>query len=155
MIRRRRRRGFTLVEIVVAMALMAVLLLGLSVTLVHSQQSEVWSREHQAVSEAAFTQLDLVRSTPFATISTNGGADVAAYAFNVRYQGSTLRPADAAFEALNAAPNAAMPGHVRVIDRGDYDGDGTQDLYEIQVVVAWRSAKLGNQRVRISSMVTR
>ena len=56
---------------------------------------------------------------------------------------------------LNAAPNAAMPGHVRVIDRGDYDGDGTQDLYEIQVVVAWRSAKLGNQRVRISSMVTR
>lgn len=152
---RRHDREFTLVEIVVATALLAILILGLSVTMTASNSSETWSREQQAASEAAFAQLDLVRSTPIDSIQTNGGGDVAAYAFDVPYHGINLKPAAAAFEPLNAAPNAGRPGHVRVIDRGDYDGDGRQDLYEVQVVVAWRSLKLGNQRLVVSSMVTR
>lgn len=168
----RTRTGLTLVEVAVAVALLAILLLGLFATLRASRQVGVVSHEHQAASEAAFRQLDLIMSTPLLddVLREPGGGDVAAYAFHVRYKGTNLQPADPSYLPHNpdnpATPGlneATMAGHVRVVELDadgdsapdDYDGDGKADYLEVQVVVAWRSAGGGSTPFQKLDIVSR
>lgn len=131
----------TLVEIAVSLALLAVLLTGVFATLAAAQRAEIATREHQAVSAAVFKRLDVVASHPSfsGTLTTWNGAT-----FHVRYGEHVLQPATS---PLNAGANREKVGRIEVVAvdvdgddvPDDYDGDGSPDLIEIRIVVAWRS----------------
>lgn len=132
----------TLVEISVALALLAVLVTGVFATLATAQRAEVATRENQAVAAAVFQQIDVVNSHPSfeGTITTWDGAT-----FHVPYGEHTLEPASL---PLNAGPDREKTGRIAVLPvdvdgdgaPDDYDGDGVPDLIEIRVFAAWRSA---------------
>jgi len=77
-----------------------------------------------------------------------------------------LPPAEASFWPLNPGGASGRAGHVQVwrhenydfdgdgvddLDGGDYDLDGSVDLAEIRVIVAWRSADGTNRKLEVSS----
>ena len=145
----------TLVELVTALAVLAVLLTGLFATHAAAHRTEVATRENQAASSAVYQRLDVVAShRSFSdTLTTWDGA-----AFHVPYQDLRLLPATA---PLNAGVDAEKAGRIQVVevdvdgdgDPEDYDGDGSADLIEIRVVAAWRSAD-GSDR-SVEAMVRR
>ena len=167
-----RGAGLSLIEVVVAVAMLGLFMLGSTATLANAQRAEGFTREHQHASEAAYRQLDLIMSTPsidgIATGQRNG-SDIATLAFHVAYQGANLIPADAAFVPPNpeaGGGESTMAGHVRVVELDldgdgavdDYDLDGRADIVEVRVVVAWREGNGGsspNRRVDIAARRTR
>jgi type II secretory pathway pseudopilin PulG len=139
----------TLVEVIPALAVLAVLLTGLFATLAAAQRTEVTTRENQAATAAVYQRLDVVASHgSFSdTLTTWNGA-----AFHVPCRDLSLLPASA---PLNAGADARKAGRIEVIEvdadgdgaPDDYDGDGSPDLIEIHVVAAWRSVDGSNHRV--------
>jgi type II secretory pathway pseudopilin PulG len=124
----------TLIEVVIALGLLVVMLLGVAATLRSSQVSVALTTEHQAASREAFSQLDLVLATPFSSVLTLWD--------------------DATFDVTSPSTGAALPpavslGAVREVGRIDVsvdpDSDGSSDLLEVRVTINWRDM-LGNDR---------
>jgi hypothetical protein len=146
------RRGpapgaLSLVEVVFATALLLILLLGAFSALASSRRGELFAREHQAASDAAFRLVDEVASAPF------GELVVGVTAHPVPYGPATLPPAEASFFPPNvddpATPADEARHAMRVIVRdgpvpNDYDGDGAPDLLEVEAIVAWKGADGSN-----------
>lgn len=162
------RGGLTLIEVVFAVGLLAIFLLGMFSTLATAMKSDALTREHQAASDAAMRQLDLVVSIPnFPTIQRSvGTTPVPAYAFEATYgppragtppKGTLTLPALATADVpLNAddagtagADESTWAGRVVVVT--DPDGDGSTDLVEVRVTVAWRAADNRPARVDVVS----
>ena len=144
------RAGMTLIEVVTALAVLAVLLTGLFATLAAAQRTEVATREYQAASAAVYQRLEVVAShRSFSdTLTTWNGA-----AFHVPYHDDL--PLPPAATPLNAGADAEKAGRIEIVEvdvdgdgaPDDFDGDGSADLIEIRVVAAWRSVDGSDRRV--------
>lgn len=154
------RDGLTLIEVVFAVGLLAIFLLGLFSTLAMSMKSDALMREHQAASNAALRQLDAIVAIPnFPTIQVSAGTTpVPAYAFHATFgeNGTLTLPAMATLDVpLNAddtgtpSDESQMAGRVVVV--ADPDADGSTGLVEVRVTVAWRGADNRLARVDVIS----
>lgn len=139
-----RRRGFTLLEVVLALGVLSVLLIGLFSCLASSMRVDGLTREHQAASEAAAGQLDVYLTDPALTFQ-----DAEAY-FDVpsKVGGAVLAPP----APLPPGWTQARAGRVEL--RLNPDGLGS-DLLRVSVSVAWRAADGTAQRVDLVSLRTR
>ncbi len=155
-----RRKALTLVEIVFATALLVILLTGLFAALGSARKAEVWSREHQAASDAAFRTLEELAATPYGALTPG----IAAFEVPYGEGGTTLPAADASFYPLQDDPDTADVDEStwagRLIVRegpglNDYDGDGTADVLELEAVVAWRGHDGSNNWVAASRLRNR
>lgn len=144
------RDGLTIVEIVLALGVLSIFLTGIFAAMLHAQRADVLTRERAAASEACFRELDRVMGNPsFALI-----ADVTD-SFEVRYDTGRsaageplsvpLEPADPYPAELASRPNPAHAGTVVTVQ--DPDGDGSADVLEVRVTVAWRAVDGSNQRI--------
>ena len=62
------RRGFSLLEVVAAMGVLSIAILGIMATMVANIRVSEMTRQHDIASNAAKAMLDRVRATPFASI---------------------------------------------------------------------------------------
>lgn len=144
----RRDAGLTLVEVTVAMALLTTIVAGVAATLSSAQLASSSTRERQAVSAAAFRHLDLVVATdPEQIVAVWDGT---AFDVPAGVGGAFLAPATA---PVNSGPDAGRPGRIAVV--ADPEGDGSGDLLEVRVTVAWRSLLGGDRTLAFASRVTR
>lgn len=146
------RAGLTLVEIVMAVGLFSLLVLGLFSSMTTAMKVEAMTREHQAASEAATRQLDLFMTDPALAF-----ADTTTY-FDVQFKtdkDQTGTPTVSLLRPSNPLPTGwtgTRPGRVLV----DLDPDGMGDnMVRITVTVAWRSADGNNMQVSMVSLRTR
>jgi Tfp pilus assembly protein PilV len=122
------RRTLSLLEVVFALAVLAVALLGLAATLGATQHTVSSTTEHQAASREAFRHLDLVMATPFgSTADVWDGAT-----FPVEGPGGVDLPASSSLQAKG------MTRAGRVDISVDPDGDGSTSLLEARVTVSWK-----------------
>lgn len=152
----RGRDGLTLVEIVIAVAILSVFLVGMFATMASAQRADVLTRERTAASEAAFTMLDTIMTSDFDLMSNR------TLTFNVEFD--TGRAGTQPF----LAPAASFPTDVWtswgqtapttfptagvVVTRTGVDGDaGNTDLMEVRVMVAWRAFDGTDQRLDVTS----
>lgn len=144
---KRPRAGFTIIEVAVALALLAAVLVGVFSVLSVSLRADTAAREHRAASDAAFTQLELRLADDFDAV-----VRAPAQGFPVRVQaghGEThLTPAPTTFFDPEE-DDPACAGHVRVVS--DPDGSGSSNLLEVRVTVAWRSHDGTDRRVDVVS----
>lgn len=156
----RLRAGLTLIEVVFAIGILAIFLLGLFSTLAMAMKSDALTREHQAASNAALRQLDAIVSIPsFGAIQrSTGAAPVPAYAFHATYGDGAqfaLRAVATPDVPLNtddagtAADESTMAGRVVVVT--DPAADGSAGLIEVRVTVAWLAADNRPARVDVVS----
>jgi type II secretory pathway pseudopilin PulG len=134
------------VEIVFALAVMIMLLTGLFASMLHSQKTDVLTRERAAASEACFAAMDAFLANPAAI--GNGTAT-----FDVSYDSGrssaglpvvyTLRPALTYPVARPVGSTGA--GTVTIINNPD--ANGNTGLVEVRVTVAWRAADNTDARV--------
>ncbi|MCP3940829.1 MAG: prepilin-type N-terminal cleavage/methylation domain-containing protein [Desulfobacteraceae bacterium] len=109
--------GFTLIEVLIALAIFAIGILGIATMQISSTNGNTGARKHSEASEFAQGQVDLLMATSFADLAD--GALVTASGYTVIW---TVDP-----------DNNAV----------DLDGDGNDDLIQIIVVVTDPS---GSQR---------
>ena len=132
---RRRSRGFTLVELAVAIAVMAILLLGLAVTLAMSARLKGAAREHLVAEEAARSKVEEILAWPdFSTLAASFDGDD--FAVGVGSDALRARPGDA----------DGLPGAV-AIDTTD------ASLLGVRVTVEWRGVN-GDDRVELNTKVS-
>lgn len=155
----RGRDGLTLVEIVMAVALLSIFLLGMFTTLANAQRADMLTRERAAASEAAFTMLDTVLTSDFDLMSNR------TLAFNVEFdtgQSGTqpfltrakTYPTDIWTELGQTAPTSITTAGVAVTQTAveDFTGDtGNSDLMEIRIMVAWRACDGSDQRIDVTT----
>jgi prepilin-type N-terminal cleavage/methylation domain-containing protein len=158
-----RRRGFTLVEVAFAIAVIVVAVSGLLGALVGSSALGRVARETALAQQAARQQLELVLSAPFAetfaafnaSADDDGGLSVAAPGATFAVPGLSLAPGDAACGAIEF-PTVDNAGVLQlredVVDTPlgmprDLDGDGAVDatdhsadyrLLPVRVRVRWQ-----------------
>lgn len=72
----RRRRGLSLVEILIAAAVLSLALVGFFAAIYNSRGSNQQNRELSLARDAAFQKLDEIRATPFDNIATVYGIGV-------------------------------------------------------------------------------
>lgn len=139
--------GLTLVEVTFAMAVLALVLVGVFSTVSVAQRATTYTKERQAASESAFEQLDLMMATPFNAM-VDGGFHVTLD--TGRGTTTNMRPAAPTFFSPGA-DDTSMAGHIRIVPlaAGDPQGDGTSDLAEVRITVAWRAADDTNQRLDV------
>lgn len=158
------RSGLTLIEIVMATAVLSIVLLGMFGAMDSSQRADVLTRERAAAAEACHSMLDSVLTGP---MPGSGNALELAFAVNydtgngnVPLKPATTYPSDPwTFKGSGSgAPmlaGVAVAG-VAIVKGGVNVGDGTPNedntnLIEARVLVAWRSADGSDQRVEATS----
>ncbi len=159
----KRRRGFTLVEVSFAIAVIVVAVSGLLGTLVGSSALGRVARETSLAQQAARQQLELLQGAPFpeifaafnASADDDAGISVAAPGANFAVPGLSLVPGDAACGAVEfpVVDNAgALQLREDFVDDAlgmprDLDGDGAVDaldhsgdyrLLPVRVRVRWQ-----------------
>ncbi|MGE0710282.1 MAG: hypothetical protein AB7N76_13790 [Planctomycetota bacterium] len=163
------KRSFSLVEVAVASALLALVLVGSAISLDGARQCQVVARERQAALLAAATQIqDLVaigsqdesswnalngvggwNQTGFAVRLTASGVGANAdFSTNTTTSAGSLPPAAATstlWPAGRPSSVATQPGYIEITDHGTRVG-----LKVITVTVAWTSAVGGEERVVLS-----
>lgn len=158
----RGRDGLTLVEIVVAIAVLSVLVLGMFQTLNSAQRYDMLAREHQAASEAAFRELDFLMAYP----TFDSIADITS-AFHVAYKSSggevNMSPAPSSYFPLNtdnasttSIDESLMAGHITTVRNPSIGSTALgDDIIQVNITVAWRGADGGSQRVDLVTMRAR
>ncbi len=150
------REALTLIEVVIAVAILSVILLGMFSAIASAQQADRLTREHAAVSEAAFNVMDemLTGGVPEdgdparvlqfpVTINTGRG--------QVDLLPARSFPTDLWTLAGATAPAPVTePGVAVAYIKVDGDAANT-DLMEVRVLVAWQSADGSDQRVELVS----
>jgi type II secretory pathway pseudopilin PulG len=143
-----RREALTLVEILFALAVLSILLLGVFATLATAQKASIMARERAAASESCFRQLDLVLANPtFDAVADTSGV------FEVEYDtgrggvhlAAAADPYPTELESVRPPASHDKPGTVVTVR--DPDGDGSAGVLEVRVTVAWRSVDNTNQRL--------
>lgn len=146
-----RARGFTLVEMVFTMAIVAVLVLGVMAGTNVSMKSRTLSRERDVAREAIRARLEAIADAPFDTVSAMDGT-----------QFEVPNPADmptglAVREPLTSSVTGELPGRVTVSSSpapaGDYNGDTVPDLLKVSVEVRWLGADGRANRMEVSTFV--
>lgn len=150
----RRREGLTIIEVAVALALLAGVLVGVFAGISVALRADAAAREHRAASDAAFTQLELRLADDFDAV-----VGAPATGFHVRLEAGhrevVLTPASRTFFDPGE-DDPTMAGHVRVVTdpdaahRGD-EASPSNNLLEVRVTVAWRSHDGTDQRVDVVS----
>lgn len=152
-----RRAALTLVEVAVSLGVFSILVLGLMAAMSAGLGHAHVTREHQAASEAAQTELDLAMAQPYDAISNIQKPFPVRYALGtVDVNGipitALVKPARSTFYPVDAsAPTFA--GHVTSVR--DPDANGSVDLLELRVVVAFRGADDTDYRVDLVARRTR
>jgi prepilin-type N-terminal cleavage/methylation domain-containing protein len=161
--RRRSDRGLSLVEVVVAVGVLSIILLGLMASFASAQRADLLTREHQAASEAAFKQMDTLLMNPnFDAVPTKGH-------FHVQFKSTggavNLKPAEtppAGYEVpVDGSGDATLEtGHYTALQMTATNGfSGDQllgaDCMQLSVTVAWRGADGSDQRVDLVTMRVR
>lgn len=150
------RDGLTLVEIVMAVAVLSIFLVGMFATLANAQLADVLTRERAAASEAAFTMLDTVMTSDFDLMANRSLAfDVE---FDTGRSGAQPRLAPArtfptdVWTSMGQTPPATITTPGVVVTRTGVDGDpGNADLMEVRVMVAWRASDGTDQRIDVTT----
>lgn len=143
-----RTAAFSLVEVTVALGVLAMIFAGLIGSILTAERHSVAVREHQAASHAALARLDQEMATDFTAFTgsfpvfiTTGRLDASGTPMRAR-----LMPAPNAFFPGDAA-NPTNAGHVtRTLNP---EGNTGPDLMEIRVTVAWRCADGTSARVDV------
>lgn len=157
------REGLTLVEIIMAVGVLSIFLVGMFATMASAQRADVLTRERAAASEAAYTMLDTIMTSDFDAVSDR------TLAFNVEFDTGRaggqpfLTPAQSfptdIWTAMGqTAPTSFATAGVAVTRAGveDFASDTENpDLMEIRVMVAWRAADGSDQRIDVTSRRTR
>ncbi|MBX3470683.1 MAG: prepilin-type N-terminal cleavage/methylation domain-containing protein [Planctomycetes bacterium] len=156
-VRPRGREGLTLVEVVIAVGILSLILLGTFGAMATAQRTDLLTRERMAAAEACYNALDtiLTGEVPAA------GASVS-FQFPVAFKSGrdTLTPLRPAFAyptdlwtwASVAPPAPITLAGVAVAKVGvnatnpDANDAGNVDLMEARVMVAWRAADGTDQR---------
>ena len=127
----RREAGFSLLEVVIALAIIAIALLGIVSTFVHSINMGESEREQQIAKQAASKKIEEIRTATFDTLYAT-------------YNGDTF--------AVDKLVHAGGPGGKGL---GTVAVDNTNaDLLEIQVTVQWKGI-LGDGTYSLRSMQSR
>jgi type II secretory pathway pseudopilin PulG len=141
------RAALTLLEVVVAIGVLSIVLLGVFSAMSSAQRSDTLTRERAAASEEAFKMLDSLLAGEVPDLA---GPNVAV-PFDVPFNSSRLVPADPyptdpwtwVGETPPSSVTMAGIAVARVgVDMLDDDGTDPEndDLMEVRVTVAWRSA---------------
>jgi len=109
--------GFTLIEVLIAMAIFAIGILGVATMQISSTNGNTSARKHSEASEFAQGQVELLMATPFASLA-NGTRTANGYAIAW---------------VVDPDSNAV-----------DINGDGTNDIVQIIVTVRDPSGRLRN-----------
>ncbi|MCO5165361.1 MAG: prepilin-type N-terminal cleavage/methylation domain-containing protein [Planctomycetes bacterium] len=156
--RRQRRRGdagLSLVEVIVAVAVLATLLLGVFSAMSHAVQTDTAAREMDAASRAIFSEIELLMARPdfdqvtgpsgFAVQYPTGRTDASGAPIVATLSPSPTNP-HPDIASTTAINEAILPGRIDVVSIN-------ANLKEIQVVVRWRAAN--NQDQTLSSVARR
>lgn len=176
--------GFTLVEVMVAVVLLALGLFGLIHAMVSAWRLEQVARERRIALTFAVAQIERLRSLPFASLSTappegylvgstwpsstgfrrdldnNGSVDLFGRHFSARagatYAGVTpgISLHDPLLLGLRERPGLTWAGEVVFRDPDAASGLSKGDGYWVTVRVLWVGAA-GDGKLEISSFVTR
>lgn len=129
-----RSRGISLLEVTIALLLLAGLMVLLSLTLASSSKLQSVSREHDAAREAIRAKLAEITTWPdFDTLSAFDGEDFAA-------------GTGASSLAAQSGDQDGLPGEVTI-------DTSNPNLLRITIRVVWRGAA-GNDAVEIVTMLT-
>ncbi len=109
-------RGFTIIEVLIAMAIFAIGILGVATMQISSTNGNTSARKHSEASEFAQGQVELLMAAPFANLADN--AQVNADGYTVTWD--------------------VDPGNNAV----DIDGDGNDDIVQITVTVTDPAGRL-------------
>lgn len=122
-----RRSGFTLVEIVSAVALLSIGLLAI-LTATRAARDTQQKAVHLSIARAiAQSKLDQVRATPFDSIPSMAGVST----------------------------DTALPtGNQIVVTTAKYPDASETNLYQVTVTVSWTSAQ-GARTIRYDTLITR
>lgn len=152
------RGGLTLVEIVMACAVLSIVLLGMFGAMNSSQRADVLTRERAAAAEACHAMLDSML-----TGAVPGAGSVLEVQFPVSYDtGNGSVPLDPAVNypsdpwtfSGTAQPTMTVAGIAMAktgVNIGDTVNEANDDLCEVRVLVAWRSADGTDQRIEAVS----
>lgn len=176
---RRSRRGFTLLELMIAIGVMAVGVLGFTQALVTALRAQMMARQQTIATEAARRQIEVLRVTDFEDIfrqynalasddtggtGTGPGPNFAVPGLNARADDGDGLPGQVQFPVLASAPGMlredlddarfGTPLDLNldggVIDANDHSGD--YDLLPVVVVVRW-SGPAGNGQVQLETIL--
>lgn len=166
----RSRRGFSLLELMMAISVMTVGLLGFTQALISALRAQALAREQSAATDAARRQIELLRASNFATVFqrfndsgvddpagvTSPGASFAVSGLNARADDVDGMPGEIRFPVDPTQPESLREdiADSRLGTPLDLDLDGTVDsadhganyqILPVVVVVRWRSAAGGGQ----------
>lgn len=160
------RRGLTLVEVAIASAVLAVLLLGLFTSMAHAMRMDALAREREAATRHALQELDDHVNSVTTSAGTGGFDDLAdgfTRSFHVPFESGSgavtnLPPA-------RTSPNpSGMAGYLEVTSDLDDDGDVTDErgyyssasnLVQARASVRWRGVDGLDQEVVLISWKAR
>lgn len=132
----RKSRGLSLLEIMIALAVLAIALSGIISATLHGQTMQDLNRQLDLARNAAMTKMEEVRARDFTTIvTTYGGAANA----NNRFGVTGLRP-----------PPSVLANQIGVVSLDASNAN----LIEVRVRVDWQSQK-GVRKYETSTLVTR
>lgn len=133
--KRTNRRGFTLIEVIVAMAVTAIAIVGLLGTMLVTLRTREAAREHDVASNGANGQIERIRGTNFTDINGTFGPP------NDRFLVNNL-PTNA---PTQANPNG-FQGQVVINQLGP-------DLVDVQVLVDWPSIAGEQAQVVVNTQI--
>lgn len=138
------RRAFTLIEVIVAVAVLAVALLALYALMLSSMRAQVGSQETELAVQAARRRLEELRNLPLEAVLATGPRST----FAVTCDGRTLlAPEDAGREDAGLV-ELCLPSVLAELGEDlDLNGDGdTEDVPDagftvlaVKVMIEWRS----------------
>jgi prepilin-type N-terminal cleavage/methylation domain-containing protein len=138
--RTRQAQGFTLLELMIAMSVIAIALFGILAMITQIMTMRDVNRESEAAKEWVQQEVEKVKSYPFASVNAAGaylantGTTYVGTAVNFATPPTSPIPAPTAPLAAPPAQLASATGVVKV----DYTN---ASLYEIVVTVNWKARK--------------
>jgi type II secretory pathway pseudopilin PulG len=140
---RGRRGGLTLLEVVFAVGVLSIILLGVFSAMNTAQRADALTRERRSASEVAFAMMDTLLSGEAPPV-VSGVVTPEWTPFAVPHNGSTLKPADPypmePFGGVAGAPEPPTVGGIPVAGLAltSVPDVANMNLIEVRVVVAWR-----------------
>ena len=127
-------RGFTLLEVIIALGVIAISLFAALTMILHTSKTKDSMREQQIARETAAAKLEEIKAHPFNLI-------------NATYSGATF-PVSGLTDPTNVAGNFQGRGTVSV-------DASNPNLFEVQVTVTWRGQGGAPRSYSARNMYTR